>query len=680
MSYLHEQPLVIQGTQEESPGAFGNALPQKFLPPAHNYAVVEKCQDYFRDEIYPVMTWTRENRASLEEEWEEVRSMVSMKHDGGRRYYGRSDTYLPVYRKERAKKISALNKGLFPSDEYFDVIDLGSGDPEMAKPTKCIMQWEMETNARIRSKMKSNIAQLVDYGTAPLKFWYKKQINSRGTARASGLSGALRGLAPSQHQFQNYCSEGLAISARNLFYWYIYPETAESLDDAQLVFEDVDVPIAMVEMMKVAKRWQGVEEIVAMMAGDEVPEHERARRMLLAQRAAGIGAAAEGMARTKLGAQVTVTESWTFMQLPSTAYLPHEDPRLAIPVIITSIGEVAVEIRRNPFYHQKPPYAVGRMDQEAGFFYGTADGKIQRPMQVLINDFLNQTNDNGILALNPVSIWDVNKIAGKPSSYFPGAAWFVNGSPKESVSFDRPPNDQVQMGMQMTNMLIGFTENAGGSPPDYGSKARASNTATGMSIAQKNVQTPIADAVMDIENDQMLPILECGWKNNVQYRSEEVMVSIAGERIVVHPEMLMINAQFRYLASSQAANQQVRTQQMLGLVQAMTPIIPQILSQGYIVDFVALFKRIWMDGFGLRGFNEFIRKGAAVPQMGPPRPDQRQGLVNEQQDNYRSAMQQVEGMFGNEAEAQPGEADDFSQVRDQADQMAGMMGASGGLQ
>lgn len=671
MNNLMEHPLVVQGQQEE--GSFASAIPQKFLPASRNYAGDSSAQAYFQNEIYPVMEWTRSDRVALEEEWNEIREMVSMKHGAGRRYFGRSDSYMPIYKKERRKMMSTLKKGLFPSDEYFDVTDRGTGDPERAKPVKCIMQWDFETNANIRAKMKPNIGQLCDYGTAPLKYWYKKQIVTQGTA--TSRKGALARMFAPEHSFKSYCKEGLAVSPRNLFYWYIYPNTCESLDDASLIFEDIDIPMSFVEMMKFAKRWHSVDEIIAMAGSPNmIPEHQRNQMALLMSRGMGLQQPGTGEPATKLGTMLTVTESWTFMQLPRDAYLEHEDWRLPLPVMVTSFGNVAVEIRRNPFYHQKPPYAVARADWEPGLFYGNAQGKIIKPMQLLVNDFMNQTNDNGIIGLNPISIWDVGKMAGVPSSYYPGAPWYVQGNPSEAVKFDRPPIDQVQMGMMVTNMLIGLAEGSGGSPPDYNSRAKASNTATGMSIAQRNVQTPIADDVEDIENDQMLPILWGGWKNNVQYRNEDVMVSIAGEMIRVSPDMLLIEAEFRCLAASQAANAQVRTQQMINVVQLITPALPMILQQGYIVDFVALFRRLWTDGFGLRGFTDFIKKGQAAPQMGPPRPDQQAGVVNEQQDNYRSALQQVEGQFGDNAGAQPGEADDFSMVRDQADDMAAMMG------
>ena len=148
----------------------------------------------------------------MEREWEDIRHMNTMKHDSGRRYFGRSDVYLPIYKRERKKLISTLSRGLFPSDDYFDVTDLGSSDPESAKPVKAYMQWELETNARIRTYLKPFLGQRVDYGTAVLKHWYKKDLAYQGGARQSRLGNMLA----SSYGFREVKSEGLAVSPRNL--------------------------------------------------------------------------------------------------------------------------------------------------------------------------------------------------------------------------------------------------------------------------------------------------------------------------------------------------------------------------------------------------------------------------------------------------------------------------------
>jgi len=50
------------------------------------------------------------------------------------------------------------------------------------------------------------------------------------------------------------------------------------------------------------------------------------------------------------------------------------------------------------------------------------------------------------------------------------------------------------------------------------------------------------------------------------------------------------------------------------------------------------------------------------------------GIRQEQGDRARSALEQLGGMMGPGAEAAPGEAEDFMDVRSGADDMAAMLG------
>ena len=668
-SYHLNFPLAETSRLEEA-GGMGMGMPLMRMPKLKNYADHPELRKYVEQELYWVMDWTRKDRRGLEQEWEEIRNMNTMKHDAGRRYFGRSDVYLPVYKRERKKLINTLSRGLFPSDDYFDVVDLSSSDPESAKPVKAYMQWELETNARIRSYMKPFLGQRVDYGTSVLKHWYKKDLAYQGGARQSRIGNILA----SEYGFQGVKNEGLAISPRNLMYWFVYPITAESLKDALMTFEDIDVPYSYALDMKRRNRWKNVDEVLGFWSQ---PEHDRAVTEMLSSR--GLGQQPGRGETGEFGQILTFTEVWTHMVLPDKdAYVEGEDPRLPVPVRVVMSWNVPVEITRNPFFHQQPPYEVTRVDWEPGCFYGNAEGRLIRPLQLLSNDFMNQTNDNGILALNPIVIIDPTKMVGPPKPFAPGVPWYVLDVDK-AVRFERPPMEQVPLGLQMTQLAIGMAQDNAGAPPDRSAMGKGAKTATGMSILQKNAMIPLQDDVEDIEGDVMVPILKKGWKNAIQYRDREVMVKIAGgQPIQVTPEMLAIDADFEYKASSQASNNQVRSQQAMQLIQGVAPIVPLLVQQGYIVDFVTLIRKVFVDGMGFRGFNEFIRKAQAVPgampgQLAPP--EQRGGAQGEQQDNLRSALDQL---GGGQQEMVPGEGEDFTQVRNEADQMAGMMGGSNG--
>ncbi len=662
-------PLVQQGRQEEAaPGTFGAAIPTMFLPELKNYAAVEKVRQYYETELYPIMEQTRIDRQDLEAEWESIRNMVMMRHDAGRRYFGRSDTYMPVYKRERKKLISMLSVGLFPSDDYFDVVDRSTGDPERARLVKVYTQWELEKNARVRASMKPTLASLVDYGTAVRKTWYRKELLVQGGIQRQISVGAYR---QNEYGFSQVSKEGWASSPRNLLYWYIYPQTCESLDDAQMIFEDIDVPHSFLKWMKDLGRWENVDEVVAQWTNEY---HDRQMQELLTAR--GFGGKIPGRDLGEAGRIYTFTEMWTYMVLPPDAYLPWEDDRYPIPVRIVAINNIPVEIRRNPFFHQRPPYEVARIDWEAGLFYGNAEGRLIRPLQLLANDFVNQTNDNGILAMNPITILNPNMLIGPPRPFAPGIPWYANNV-NEAVRFERPPWEQAQVGHMLSQFIIGMAQDMGGAPPDRSTMSKGAKTATGMQILQRNAIVPLQDVVQDVEVDMMVPMLEKAFINSVQYREAAVMAQVAGQAIEVTPEDLAIDAGFDWKASSQAVNSQIRSQQAMSLIQSVTPLVPLIMQQGYVVDFVPLIQKVYTDGFGFRNFREFIRRAEAMGSMpGMPLPEQMNGIRREQGDRLRSALEQIHGAGG--AEAVPGEAEDFNEVRNVADGLAGMIGGMDG--
>ncbi len=191
---------------------------------------------------------------------------------------------------------------------------------------------------------------------------------------------------------------------------------------------------------------------------------------------------------------------------------------------------------------------------------------------------------------------------------------------------------------------------------------------------------PLQDVVEDIELDVMIPLMFGTWLNAQQYRDAEVMVAVSGQQMKINPKDLMIDPEFRWLASSQAANQQMRAQQAIQLIQSIMPIVPLIQQLGYVIDPVPLINRIYNDGFGFRGFEAFIHKMnpmeqmAAMQQMGAMQPAQNpQNPQPEQGDRIRSALEQL-GPEGQEQGPVPGEGEDFNAVRQQADDMAAQFG------
>lgn len=659
---MSSEPLtpIVRVNRGDEPEAaeFGDLFGRRITD--ENFADEPSVARQVHENIIPLCQYVRLDRAALEDEWRAIMRMEYLIHDEGQRYKGRSNAYLPVFTKAQKTQVSALAQGLFPSDEYFDVADLRTGDPERARPLKQYVQWEIERVAQVRRRMKWLLKPLVEFGNSVLKVWYDKPVRK-----------PRRGM-PSAPSFRDMCCyEGARVSARSLFHWYVYPLEAEDLQAAQLVFEDVPVPMDTIRQMGRAKRWENIDGLMVAPPPENWQLSNTEQRDLLKH---------SMMTQTALGyrhdAYRVLTEAWCYLVLPKRALFEDEDPEAPVLCKVLYAGNTIAEVRRNPFQHGTFPYLVARTEVHPGAFYGSGQGRLARSLQYLANDFANQTNDVGAYTLNPVILKNSSYIGGNPlKPLFPGVAWDVLDVDK-AVKFERPPWELQQAGLNMLNAIIGMEQDFSGAPPvlqGVGSKG-AARTATGAQILQRNSLTPLQDVLEDVEADVMVPLLYQVWMNAMQYRDKNVMAMVAGERIQVDPMQLQLDAEFRWLASSQAVNRAQRTQQMMSLLQMVGPLIPLLTQQGYVVDLTDPIKRIWTDGFGLRGFSSFIRRAGVMQGAAPgmmPSPEQAQGVALEQQDRVRSALEQAGGVMG---EMAPGEGEDFMNARAQGDELAGMLG------
>lgn len=174
---LYLTPLVP--AERSAPGTFGVQQPNIYLPELINYAEHEGVQDWIREQLVPTIDWTELDRKSLQDQWRQTRNMNMLVHDDGQRYIGRSQSYLPLYRKNRRSLIAGLSRGLFPSDEYFGASDTTTGDPEKAQAAKHYAQWELEVIARFRQYIKRILSPAVDHGVSPAKVWYTQERRDR---------------------------------------------------------------------------------------------------------------------------------------------------------------------------------------------------------------------------------------------------------------------------------------------------------------------------------------------------------------------------------------------------------------------------------------------------------------------------------------------------------------------
>jgi len=672
MSDIFHAPLnTITEADSNEAATFGDVMP-RLLPSGDNYADDKMVRAQINDELTALIDQTRKDRAALTDEWMSIRRMENLIHDDGQKYKGRSTAYLPVFARLLNTQVATLVKGIFPSDDYLDCVDRLTHDPERAKASKQYVQWEFERNAKLRRNMKVFARQLKSYGNSPLKFLYRKEKRYEGRQFKQLLA---TGGYERRDAFAKISYEGLEISTRSLFNFHVYPLTADNLEEASLVFEDMEVLAGYIETKGKEKDafgrpvWKNIYEALN---GPPVEEVDNNRFDLHGD---AFGLQDSNVNRGPLSKRVTLTEAWTFLKLPKSAYVAGEHPDCPVPVMVTLAGQIPVCVIRNPYFHQRPPYLFGRTNATPGLIYGYGVGKLSRSLQYLTNDFANQTNDGGNYALNPIGLRNPSHVAGPMGPLQPGRVWDFTDIDK-GFRFDRPPLEIIGAGMNMVSMFMTMAQDLGGAPPQLsGSTSGGAKTATGMQILQRNAMSPLQDEVEDLEQDILMPLMYGTWYNGQQFRDKRILSQLAGAPIDIDPQSLAIDAEFRWLASSQAVNAQQRAQQLIQFMQVLAPMVPLLMQQGYMVDFAPLIQRALGDGMGIRGIQDIIKRVPLGLPTGPLPPESMGGAMQAQGDRVRSALEQAGGAPG---EAVPGEGEAFMETRNEADQMAALMGAMQG--
>jgi hypothetical protein len=651
-----------------------------------NWALDEKVVAQIREEIYDIILQTRSQMVNLHESWRATRRMSTLEHDSNQSYIGRSNAYIPVWARAKKTLVSSLSQGLFPSEDYCDVSSRESKavppvqppvipnmDPQMtgmmpppppppdlqtiSKGVKTYIQWDLEKNAKLRSQFKPFLGELIDHGISVAKVWYEKESARKKPAKKAGSLGAFAVDNPGTSMFR----EGIRFSTRSIFDWYVYPVTADSLDQATVIFEDLNVPKSYVIERGRKGNWVNIEDALN---APEIPEKQQNDGELAQSKI--FNSTNTNQFTSPQGKILMVTEVWTSLVMPKAAYLEDEDNEAPIPVKIVMAGDVVLQCIRNPFWFQKHPYLVSRDDPAPGNFFPTGTGRLARSLQYLVNDFTNQMNDNGNYALNPILKYNPGLLAGPLPPIRPGVSWAMTSM--DAVEFERPPIEQTQYGMNYVTMFSGMVGDFTGATPALQGNSAGKNakTATGMQILQKNAMTPLKDQIEDIEGDVMQPLMFMSWVLAQQFRDGQFLVDMTGEEaILMSKDQLAGDFNFRWLASSQAANQQMRAQQSMSLLQILPGMSPLLQANGRMADPTPLLRRVWTDGFGFRNFDEFIKPlpaqpmlppgGGGVPPTSPPNALDDGGI--------RSAVEQSPVDDGQGAEMTGGEGADMAEIR-----------------
>lgn len=653
---------------------------QTNIPAAENYAADEDVKQFCQNELYGIVTRIKSRRKPMEDEWLAIQRLRTLTHDGGQKYKGRSNVYMPNYATAHATILSTLSRGLFPSDDYMDVEPNDFGADEAAEQVKSILKYEFDCNARLRAHLKPALSQLVDHGNCVIKYWYRTGKEFKGK-KGKGK----------QAQFQQKPQKGLTVSARSIFNVVVYPETAEDEKDILITAEYIDIDRNFALALAKSRRWLNAEEALAVNSNtNDQSQYSRDQTLIDQAKIPGMTENVDNSPITEPTAQlVTCIEAYVSMRLPASAYVEGEDKTQPIPARVVMFKGIPVEVTRNQNFEQEHPYLWSRQGVVPGCFYGSWCGRRARYLQYMINDLANQTNDTGIYALNPFMVVDTNLLTGPMQPLAPGRI-FRTRDAKNAITFNHPPMEPIQYGQQLMSAYIGALMDTSGAPPVLQGIGKSEETATGQSILQRNSLSPLQDVIEDTEAQMMVPLMQRSWRLVVQFTDRPIVVKLqdGSQHQVEVADLDEWDYNFKFLASSQAANQSVRAQQAIQLLAQLPATVPLLQANGYMVNPAPILRRLYSDGFGWRQFDQFVFKLPPQPMMPGAQPQGAPG--QELQPGSATHQEAPPDMLGAEQNApipqelqgqqqDPQATDDFSPMRTIIDEMNAMQNGKAGV-
>lgn len=572
-----------------------------------NYATNAKVANRIKSEIVPWVTDVRSRRAGLEEQWRQLLRVWTLEHED-KTYEGDHAIYMPAGKKVVDTLTPQLVSATFPGDDFFGVEAVNAEDARRALWVQTSLRHRLE-QARVRVKADALYRQLVVTGNCPAKLHWKRQAVRTVRRGREGVGFETP---------ETVLYDGPAFEVLDAASVYVWPETADSLADATLVFQDLTMPMSALR----AKAREGMYIKAAVEAATGVSsssqyeaEQARLESQDLTPPTDTTGAqSGQNLAR--------ITEVYCNFD-PDAVSGESETNPVPFLITITEGGEVLRAIR-NPFWHQRPPFVWARMSLYPGRFYGTGFLEGVRNLNILLNGHVNQGMDGIRYVLNPFTLVNPNLMAAPPGPMEPGQQFLVHDL-ANAMKFDRPADGIINAVATLATQASAWIADYGGAPPVLQGGAapgRAFRTATGVGTAQRNAALPIQEIVHLVEGEVWSEVLFYFHFLEQQYAPDTYFQQMYNEAGQIERHSIADLAgdwRYRWLASSQADNRQVKGQQLLQLIQLLSsPTVSQaLMSRGKAVDLEPLIARLYREVHGFRDFDKVVTAAGGPPGMPP---------------------------------------------------------------
>ncbi|HOM27316.1 MAG TPA: portal protein [bacterium] len=513
-----------------------------------NYADRE---DYVKKVRYLIDVYqdVKNERKWLEDEWDRWDNIWRLKTQKYQKYNPLiSEVIVPIIRKKTEDVINEITSKLFPYGDNFMILPM-PGTPEgYADAVKKLLQYQFFEEMKIPVYFKSLLREMLIKGTAVAKlYWEKDSIKFK------------------------------ILDLKNDF--YVYPETADDIEDALITFERIIVDRDELERMAEIGKYTNVEKIKPLGSAD----------------------VKERLTEEKYVKQYQELPYYEIIECYTKVRF-NEDDRL-MPYIISfePSSKTIIQITPSPYFvntddgdfEDFKPYLAIQFHKIPNSFYGASHYSQVQYLQFMLNDLINIMLDNAILVQNPIAKVDPAKVQSIDSLiYAPGAIWQCE---PDGVIFDRPPSilNEGLLTFQYLKNLTDEYSNLGLITP----LPTKRQTATEIIAYTQTMSTFIQTIVNDIEVQFLTPLMKKTFLMDKLYISKIKLKKILGElafKLNIKEEETRIlekEYSFRWIGTIQSMNIYVKNQQLMLFMQILSQIPQEIL--GGQINWQYIIKEIW---------------------------------------------------------------------------------------
>ena len=526
-----------------------------------------------------IVTAAKTIRKGKEVEWLEDLRLWACQNSDAQMYSGRSNLIIPELHNQVETTVGQFMTGLFPNDDYIGCVPVKRTNAEEAKDIKDAVFYELNYKNDLPNLIERYERQKTLYGTAFLKPTFEKIMK---TVIMNDEKGYAKPVVVPQFQ-------GVKVNCQDTFHTYIWPETANNVEEAIMTFDE---SFQYLRDMKASKLYKNLDSIV------EVPANYSDYGWVDTIRMS-INNLSTAMSYRKNA--VLLTECWCDFDIVKDEFVPC--------VITIANYETVVRVQRNPYWHQSKPHLMGRyIKGPAGEAYGHSLPERLRSLHYMIQDLGNQTMDSLTYSLNPIAIINPG-FAGDVNSFKmqPGARWFADPQGVDFKTFPDISNAGFQGMQQVRQMIQQFSDNAPSIAPQLSGKVRS---ATQSQAVVNEVNMNQKNMIRSDEFDVMSPLCSMTHWLLKQFQSDEYQIVEQGAEKgqwitkTVNPKTLGKDVLFAWRGSEVAAKSAIRNQQ---LISAYNMAMQTSQAMPGEIDLPELFKVVMYEAFDLKDLNIFIK-------------------------------------------------------------------------